>query len=50
MIDLEKLPEIAADGAMANPKLLLVDDNPSLLMTLRMVLERNAFWFQPLRM
>jgi len=43
MSELEKSPEIVANAAAVQPKLLLVDDNPSLLMTLRMVLERNGF-------
>ncbi len=43
MSEFEKSPEIVASATAVNPKLLLVDDNPSLLMTLRMVLERNDF-------
>ncbi len=43
MSELQKSLEIAAEAADTNSKLLLVDDNPSLLLTLRMVLERNGF-------
>ena len=43
MSELQRSPEDAVNVSIQNPKLLLVDDNPSLLMTLRMVLERNGF-------
>jgi len=43
MNGLESAKATVQDGAEALPKLLLVDDNDSLRMTLRMVLERNGF-------
>jgi len=43
MNELEKSPEVVTKTESVPPKLLLVDDDPSLLMTLRMVLERNGF-------
>ena len=43
MSELENSLHVVAKDTVENPKLLLVDDNVSLLMTLRMVLERNGF-------
>lgn len=43
MKQLDVTPEVSPDETELHPRLLLVDDNASLLMTLRMVLERNGF-------
>src|SRR5580692_10671786 len=43
MNDMANEVAVVRDGADVLPKLLLVDDNDSLRMTLRMVLQRNGF-------
>jgi DNA-binding response OmpR family regulator len=43
MTDLKKAPTTVDDASQPHSKLLLVDDNESLLITLRLVLERNGF-------